>query len=135
MERIVKTLAILSFLVLFSAVVWAGETAFDEKPVVKELPHTEFTECAKTFPVTVERLYYLTLGAASEYNFDIKELQSKGGYIIFETGYRKFLASIIYVSANKSMLKITPYSNNYDFSPEIPQKVFKYIELNQNIKY
>ena len=136
MERITKVVTLFVLITLFcSSSVFSEEQFYDAPKQVKEVTATEFSQCVKTFSVTVEKLYYLTLGACSENNFEIKEIQSRGGYIIFETGYRKFLASIIYVSSNKSMLKITPYSNNYDFSPEIPQKVFKYIELNQNMKY
>jgi hypothetical protein len=137
MERITKVFATAFILItiICSSSILAEEQFSDAQTQIKAPLQTEFTQCVKTFPVTVEKLYYLTLGACSEYNFEIREIQSRGGYIIFETGYRKFLASIIYVSSNKSMLKITPYSNNYDFSPEIPQKIFKYIELNQNIRY
>ena len=138
MERIIKSLVVFVILslVCLPVRVSAEEPLSDSVlQVKKELPHTEFSSCIKTFPLTVEKLYYLTLAATNEYNYEIRELQSKSGYIIFETGYRKFLASIIYVSANKSMLKITPYSGNYDFSPEIPKKVFSYIETYQNEKY
>ena len=135
MERVIKFLVLTTLILCFIPVSYAENQPFDGVPQVKDLPRTEFSECIKTFPVTVEKLYYLTLAATNEHNFEIREMQTKAGYIIFETGYRKFLASIIYVSANKSMLKITPYSGNYDFSPDIPKKVFSYIETYQNSKF
>lgn len=92
----------------------------------------ELSECIKTFPIGYEKLYYLTLSAVSEYNCAIDEIQTKGGYIIFKTeNKQKFLASIVYVSASKSMLKITPCDGNYDFTQEILQKIFSYIEQYQ----
>ena len=97
-----------------------------------EKPYTDFSLCTKTFPVGVEKLFYLVLSAASDMGFNIKEIQSKGGYIVFETGYRKYLATVVYVSSTKSMLKITPFSGNYDFSPEVVNKVFGYIDKNIN---
>lgn len=106
-----------------------------QNPAAAAKPNTEFSTCTKTFPVGVEKLFYLTLSAANEYDYKIKEIQTKSGYIIFETGYRKFLASVIYVSSEKSMLKITPYSGNYDFSPEVVQKVFNYITQYQNTQF
>jgi len=91
------------------------------------------SDCIKTFPIGFEKLYYLTLAAANEYNYNIDEIQTKSGYIVFSiAGKRKFLASIIYVSSSKSMLKITPYDGIYNFTTETPQNIFKYVELNQN---
>ena len=93
------------------------------------------SQCIKTFPVSYDKLYYLTLSGINENNYSIKELQTKSGYIVFETGNRKYLASIVYVSSANAMLKITPYSGNYDFPLEVPQSVFKYIETYQAAKF
>ena len=92
---------------------------------------TELTNCVKTFPIGYEKLFYLALAGMNEYDYQIKEVQSKGGYIVFITNNQKFLASIVYVSSTKSMLKITSFNGDYNFSSEIPQKLFKYIETNQ----
>ena len=102
---------------------------------IGQVVNPELSNCIKTYPIAYDKLYFLTLAGINEYNYQIKELQTKGGYIIFETGNRKFLASIVYVSSAKSMLKITPYSGNYDFKIEIPQNIFKYIETYQNQKF
>ena len=129
MERIVK---------LFSIIVFAFALVLPVYSEPVNTTHTvkpELTNCIKTFPIAFDKLYFLTLAGLNEHNYQIKEIQTKGGYIIFETGYRKYLASIVYVSSSKSMLKITPYSGNYDFPVEVPQNVFKYIETYQNQKY
>ncbi len=131
MERAIKRLLLILIVVLLAhASVFSQEVGNPDNMLIKN--HTEFFQCTKTFPIGIEKLFYLVLSAANEYNYELKEIQTKGGYIIFETGYRKFLASIIYVSSVKSMLKITPYSNNYDFSPEVVNKVFGYIEKYQH---
>jgi hypothetical protein len=84
-------------------------------------------------PIGYEKLFFLTLASTNEYDYNIDEIQTKGGYIVFNTSSnQKFLATIVYVSSTKSMLKITPYNNSYSFSKEIPQKVFNYIETNQS---
>ena len=131
MERILT--AILTGLLIIQPMALANEQAAAYTEPQKS--YTYFTECTKTFPIGFEKLLHLTLAAANEYNYQIKEIQTKSGYIIFETGYRKFLASVIYVSASKSMLKITPYSGNYDFSPEVVKKLFKFIDENINLQY
>ena len=129
MERIVKLLSVILFLFVWILSVYSNtaETVEQVKP--------ELSNCIKTYPITFDKLYFLTLVSLNENNYQIKEVQTKGGYIVFETGNRKFLASIVYVSSSKSMLKITPYSGNYDFKMEVPQNIFKYIETYQNQKY
>lgn len=130
MERIIKYFFVIICLLYCSALSYA-ETAVPVKVEQK----IELSQCVKTFPIAYDKLYYLTLAAANEYNYNLKEIQTRGGYIVFETGNRKYLASVIYVSSAKSMLKITPYSGDYNFSVEIPQNIFKYIELYQNNKF
>lgn len=127
MERIVKTLLILSLGILMPAFADTRQPAkTPQQPVQAQKP--ELMKCVKTFPIAYDKLFYLTLAGINEYNYKIKEIQTRSGYIIFETGYRKFLASIVYVSSQKSILKITPFSGNYDFNPTVVQNVFNYID-------
>lgn len=124
MERIIKLIVVL-FLCILPCMSVSAETMQQNRQVV-------LSDCIKTFPIGFEKLFYLTLASTNEYNYNINEIQSKAGYIVFTTNTkRKFLASIVYVSSSKSMLKITPYDGVYNFSIDIPQKFFKYIELNQ----
>ena len=58
------------------------------------------------------------------------ELQSKTGYILFKAAGKEFLASIVKLGTQKSMLKITPTDGNYYFAPGIVSNTFKYIDLN-----
>lgn len=131
MERILKILLI-TFIIAQPAIsaevnktVQTNTTQTQNVEIVK--PYTDFSSCTKTFNTGVEKLFYIVLSAINDNDFQLREIQTKGGYIIFETGYRKFLASVIYVSSSKSMLKITPYSGNYDFSPDVVKKVFDYV--------
>ena len=127
MERIIKFLVLL-FLIFIPClpVISAPAAQTSQQQAV-------LADCVKTFPVGFEKVYYLTLSAVNEYNYTINEIQTKSGYIVFTTNTkRKFLASIVYVSSSKSMLKITPFDGVYNFACEIPQKIFKYIELNQS---
>lgn len=132
MERIVKLL--FCFGLFFS--IGFGLPCFAEGETTQTVvQNPELLDCVRTYNIPYDKLFYLTLTGVTENNFELKEMQTKSGYIIFETGYRKFLASIVYVSASKSMLKITPYSGNYDFKPEVPKKMFAYIETYQNVKF
>ena len=132
MERIVKTIIVLSLGLFIPA--FADTQQVAQSPQQVQAQKTELMKCVRTFPLAYDKLFYLTLAGLNEYNYKIKEIQTRSGYIIFETGYRKFLASIVYVSSQKSILKITPFSGNYDFNPTVIQNIFKYIDAGLNDK-
>lgn len=99
-------------------------------PVKVTLP-----QCIKTFNAGYEKLFFLTEAAIANNNFNVEELQSQGGYIVFSAGSYKFLATVISFGTNKAILKITPCNNNYTFPPLIIRNVFRYIEANQYKKF
>ena len=132
MERVIKFLVCL--MLIFTAGICVPVFA-DEVQTSSQVNNPELLECVRTFSIPYDKLFYLTLTGVTENNFELKEMQTRSGYIIFETGYRKFLASVVYVSSSKSMLKITPYSGNYDFDPSVPKKMFAYIDTYQNVKF
>ncbi len=119
-------------------------TSIPSKNVIKTAPQPiataaptqpqpiDFGLCSKFFKMDKQKLFYLTLASVNANRFEIKEIQSKSGYILFTAGQRPFLASIIKVDAKNSMLKITPCNNVYFFPVGIAQNMFKYIELNAN---
>lgn len=90
----------------------------------------DFGLCSKFFKLDSNKLFYLTLASVNANRFEIKEIQSKSGYILFTVAQRPFLASVIKVDSKTSMLKITPCNNIYFFPVGIVQNMFKYIELN-----
>jgi len=90
----------------------------------------DFGVCSRFFKLDKQRLFYMTLASVNANRFEIKEIQSKSGYVLFTVAQRHFLASIITVDSKNSMLKITPCNNIYFFPVGIVQNMFKYIELN-----
>ena len=92
--------------------------------------NVEFNDCTKQYNIPPEKLYYLTACAINENRFEVLELQSKTGYILFKAAGKEFLASIVKLGTQKSMLKITPTDGNYYFAPGIVSNTFKYIDLN-----
>lgn len=92
----------------------------------------DFGVCRKIFKLDAQKLFYLTLAAVNANKFTIDEIQSKSGYILFSAAKKQFLASVIAVNTENSMLKITPCDNIYFFPAGIVQNMFKYVELNLN---
>jgi len=105
-------------------------------PNISQLPSSiepqsvDFALCNKNFRLIKEKLFYLTLASINANRFMILEIQSNSGYILLSVKQKKFLASIVELNSQNSMLKITPCDNIYYFPVAIVQNMFKYIELN-----
>lgn len=105
-------------------------------PVVQASPTQpqpiDFSNCNKNFKIDNQKLFYLTLAGINANRFQINEIQTKSGYILFTAAQKQFLASIVTIDSKNSMLKITPCSNIYYFPIGIVQNMFKYVELYSN---
>lgn len=95
-----------------------------------EVGHVSVESCSKQFNTTSEKLFYLTLSALSKYNYQINEMQSKSGYILFTANNTSFLASVSKIDSNNSVLRIMPEKNNFYFPSIILSNIFNYITLN-----
>lgn len=84
------------------------------------------------FAVNKEKLFYLTLGAINANRFNVEEIQTQSGYVIFSVANNKYLATIAGIDAQNSILKITPCNDVYFFPPGVLIGMYKYIELNLN---
>lgn len=100
-------------------------------PPVQPQP-VDFGRCSSLFKLDSQRLFYLTLASTNANRFKIDEIQTKSGYVLFTVAQRQFLASVISIDSQNSMLKITPCNNIYYFPVGVVQNMFKYIELNLN---
>ena len=92
--------------------------------------NVDFSKCVRNFDFPVEKLFYLSILAINANHFEIEELQSKMGYILFRAAGKSFLMSVAKVDAEHSMLKITPADNVYFFPYGVVYNIYKYIELN-----
>lgn len=94
--------------------------------------NVDFSKCNASFEMNTEKLFYLTISAINANNFEIEEIQSKMGYILFRAVNKSFLASISNIDDSHSMLKITPADNVYFFPYGIVYNIFYYIDLNKS---
>ncbi len=94
--------------------------------------NVDFLNCTKFFKLDNQKLFYLTLSAISANRFHIDEIQAKSSYVLFTAAKKQFLAGVITIDSQNSMLKITPCDNSYIFPIGIVQNIFRYIELNFN---
>ena len=124
MARTVKFL--ITLILLFSPV-----TAQDVTSLVTP-QNVSFDICTKTYTIPAERLFYLAIASAQANRFNVDEIQSKTGYILFTAAHKQYLASVVKVDVSHTQLKITPTNNNYYFAPGIVLNFFKYIDVNSN---
>ena len=96
--------------------------------------NVKYQDCTKVFNIDNVKLLYLTIAAINANRFEIEEIQSRSGYVLFNAVNKRFLATVTNVNTNQGMLKITPIDNNYFFQPGIISNIFKYIQINLNNK-
>ena len=89
-----------------------------------------FDNCTKVFNTDNSSLFFLTLAAINANRFDVDEIHSNSGYILFTAVNKQFLATISNVNTSQGLLKITPVDGLYYFQPGICSNIFKYIDLN-----
>lgn len=94
--------------------------------------YTSYKDCIRLYKLPYDKLYFLALSSINSNKYKILEMQSRNGYIIFEAEGREFLLNIMKKDKSFTFLKLTPCDNNYYFSPFIPQKIFRYVDLNFN---
>ena len=111
----------------------SAEEVTVQKPTPNPLTVSQnimFENCTKIFGINQEKLFYLTLASISANRFNVEEIQSSHGYIIFSANRNKYLATISKIDKTNAILKITPCNNVYNFPPGIITNTFKYIDLN-----
>lgn len=85
--------------------------------------------CSKMFAINAETLFLYTLGAIEANNFEIIEIQSRGGFITFKAMDKEFLATVALIDNKTAMLRINPTNGVYHFAPGIVAKIFEYVSF------
>ncbi len=125
--------------ILFAVLLSLQLKAFAETPSMSlstlvTVQNVPFEQCTEIFKTDAENLFYLTLAGINANRFRIDEIQSKTGYILFNAVNKEFLATVVKLDKQTSLLKITPANNVYYFQPGIVLNIFKYIEINNSIR-
>ena len=129
-----KKIIFIICLLLVSGSVYADVAIQSASNPLTSPQNISFENCTKIFGINQEKLFYLTLASISANRFNIDEIQSANGYIIFSANRNKYLATISKVDKTNAILKITPCNNVYNFPPGIITNTFKYIDLNMTTK-
>lgn len=131
MARIIRVLLVLACFIFTVCRVNCEPVNLSTLVTVQNVP---FEQCTKIFNIDAENLFYLTIAGINANRFQIDEIQSKTGYILFNAVNKEFLASVVRLDSKNSLLRVTPANNVYYFQPGIVLNLFKYIELNGSVK-
>ena len=128
MERTIKFFAIILGLFILGVIPVRAENDLLLSNLITP-QNVNFNICTRTYILPQDKLFYMAIASANANNFDVEEIQSKTGYILFTAVNKQYLASIVKVDDTHSMLKITPTNNNYFFPPGVVLNFFRYIDL------
>lgn len=105
-----------------------------EKP--NTLVYTNYRDCIKLYKLPFDKLYFIALSSVNANKYEIVEMQSRNGYIIFKAENKEFLLTVLQKDKDYSFIKLTPCDNNYYFPSNIPQNIFNQIasQFNTEIK-
>ncbi len=129
MERTIKLFFTFLFIIILAQLPCRAD---DDAMLLSTLitpQNVNFNICTRTYVLSPEKLFYMAIASANANRFEVEEIQSKTGYILFNAVNKQYLASVVKVDDTHSMLKITPTNNNYFFPPGVVLNFFKYIDL------
>ena len=90
-------------------------------------------ECYKIYPADADNLFMASLNVLSNNNkFEISEIQSKNGYILFATGSKYYLLTVTRRYKNQAEVKVLPQNSDYSQGSSVAQAIFDL--LNDEIK-
>lgn len=83
----------------------------------------------KIFSYDADYLFLNAIGALSSSNrFEISEIQTKNGYILFKYGAKYFLLTLTKRYKNQTEIKILPQNSDFSDEAEVAKMVFSLID-------
>ena len=90
-------------------------------------------ECYKIYPVDADNLFMASLNVlSSNSKYEISEIQTKNGYILFLTGSKYYLLTVTKRYKNQSEVKILPQNSDFSQGSTVAGAIFNL--LNEEIK-
>lgn len=92
---------------------------------------TYLDESGKNFGVSADNMYLTSLSVLNDLNYEIIEMQSKSGYILFRTGAKDYIMTVTALTPVTSNIKILPANSVYSTGTDIQKTVFEKLEINK----
>ena len=86
-------------------------------------------ECYKIYPQDADNLFMASLNVLNSSNkFEIVEIQTKNGYILFSINSKYYLLTVTRRFKNQSEVKILPQNSDYSQGSTIAVSVFNLLD-------
>ena len=92
---------------------------------------TYLDDSSKNFGVSADNMYLTSLSVLNSLNYEIIEIQSKSGYILFRTGAKDYIMTVTALSPVTSNNKILPANSVYSTGTAVQKTIFEQLELNK----
>ena len=92
---------------------------------------TYLDDSSKNFGVSADNMYLTSLSVLNSLNYEIIEIQSKSGYILFRTGAKDYIMTVTALSPVTSNIKILPANNVNSTDTAVQKTIFEQLELNK----
>ncbi len=92
---------------------------------------TYLDDSSKNFGVSADNMYLTSLSVLNSLNYEIIEIQSKSGYILFRTGAKDYIMTVTALSPVTSNIKILPANSVYSTGTAVQKTIFEQLELNK----
>ena len=86
-------------------------------------------ECYKIYSIDADNLFMASLNVLSSSNkYQISEIQTKNGYILFSTGNKYYLLTVTRRYKNQSEVKILPQNSDYSQGSTVATTIFNLLD-------
>ncbi len=85
----------------------------------------------KNFGVGADNMYLTSLSVLNSLNYEILEMQSASGYILFRTGAKDYIMTVTAISPVTSTIKILPANSVFSTGSTVQKTIFDALEANK----
>lgn len=85
----------------------------------------------RNFGVSADNMYLTSLSVLNVLNYEIIEMQSASGYILFRTGAKDYIITVTALSPVTSNIKILPANSIYSTGSTVQKIIFDELEINK----
>ena len=92
---------------------------------------TYLDDSSKNFGISADNMYLTSLSVLNSLDYEIIEMQSKSGYILFRTGAKDYIMTVTAITPVTSNIKILPANSVYSTGTTVQKTIFNELELNK----
>ncbi len=92
---------------------------------------TYLDDSSKNFGISADNMYLTSLSVLNSLDYEIIEMQSKSGYILFRTGAKDYIITVTALTPVTSNIKILPANSVYSTGTTVQKTIFEKLEANK----